>query len=99
MLIHSVFFWLDRSLSTERRDRFLAGVNSLAAVPGIQLFHVGTPAATGNRPVVERTYDVGLTTGFANLAAHDAYQVHPLHHAFLAAHNTDWIKVRVFDVI
>ena len=55
------------------------------------------PAATGDRPVIERSYTVGLTVLFKDVAAHDAYQIDPLHQAFLASCRSYWSKVQIYD--
>lgn len=98
MFVHSVYFWLDRSLDPARRAAFEAALRGLGTVPAIQQFHVGAPAG-GDRPVIDRTYDFALLTVFADRAAHDAYQVHPTHLAFVRDHARDWIQVRVYDSV
>jgi hypothetical protein len=94
MLVHSVFFWLK---SGEDRAAFRRQVETLARIPGLVACHVGTPAATGKRPVIDDTYDVALTVIMPDVATHDAYQVHPLHLAFLGACKERWTRVQVYD--
>ena len=96
MFVHTVYFWLRRDLTPAERADFDRGVASLGTVPGTQHFWVGTPADT-NRPVIDRTYDVGMTSVFADAAAQDAYQVHPIHLAFVQDHSAKWIRVAVYD--
>lgn len=96
MFIHTVYFWLRRDLSPAERASFAQGVQSLARLPSVRYGWVGTPADT-DRPVIDRTYDVGLTTVFDDKAGHDAYQEHADHLAFIANHSAKWIRVVVYD--
>ena len=50
------------------------------------------------RPVIETGYDIGLTVLLKNVAAHDAYQEHPIHDAFVAQFKSYWDKVVIYDV-
>ncbi|MCC6414331.1 MAG: Dabb family protein, partial [Opitutaceae bacterium] len=43
------------------------------------------------------SYDYALTCMFADLAAHNAYQVHPLHTAFVAVGKPLWSRVQIYD--
>ena len=42
-------------------------------------------------------WQVALHVVFTDRAAHDAYQDHPRHQAFLEASAPNWAQVRVFD--
>ena len=57
---------------------------------------IGVPAAT-DRPVIDRSYTFALIVIFDDLAGHDAYQVHPIHGAFVDTFNTYWTKVQIYD--
>ncbi len=94
MLVHSVFFWLK---PTSDRPAFRREVEKLAGIPGLLACHVGVPAPTPHRPVIDASYDLALTVILRDLAAHDAYQEHPLHLAFLAACKERWTRVQVYD--
>jgi len=61
MLIHTVFFWLKPELTAAQRAEFRRGVESLAAIKHAAEVHVGAPAVTPDRPVVDKTFAVGLT--------------------------------------
>jgi hypothetical protein len=50
------------------------------------------------RPVRDSSYDFGLTVVFKNLAAHDAYQVDPLHQAFNQTFRGLWARLQDYDV-
>jgi hypothetical protein len=97
MLIHSVFFWLKRGVTPAKRSRFRAAVRRLKAVPTVGKIYVGPPAKLAVRDVTERGFDLALTIVFRDAAAHDAYQVHPIHAAFVRNNKVLWAKVRVFD--
>lgn len=97
MLIHSVYFWLKEGLTLDQLAEFRQGLNSLAKIDGVVALHVGTPAATPPRPVIDASYDFALLVILPNLAAHDTYQVHPLHKAFLAKFGDWWTRVAIYD--
>ncbi len=97
MLIHSVFFWLKRGVTPARRSRFPAAVRRLGAIPTVGRIYVGPPAKLAVRDVTERGFDLALTIVFRDAAAHDAYQVHPMHLAFVAGNKDSWTKVLIYD--
>ena len=96
MLVHAVYFWLKKDLNAEQRAAFLQGVESLKGIASTESVYVGGPAPTF-RPVVDRTYDVALVVLMKDMAAHDAYQVDPLHKAFLEQYASNWEKVVIYD--
>jgi len=96
MFVHTVFFWLKRDLSQADRAAFEKGLASLLEIRTIRHGAWGRPADT-DRPVIDRTYDYGLTTIFEDKAGHDAYQVDPVHTAFVDACSKYWIRVLVYD--
>jgi hypothetical protein len=59
---------------------------------------IGTPAPTPKRPVIEDSYDFALTVILADLAAQEAYQVDPVHKAFVAKFSM-WRKIMVTDAL
>lgn len=97
MLIHTVYFWLKRDLTDEQRKTFLEeGVNSLKNIDSTTAVYTGVPAAT-DRPVIDRSYDVGLTVVLEDMAAHDAYQEDQIHLDFIERFKDYWIKVQIYD--
>ena len=98
MLVHTVFFWLGRPESEDDRVALRAGLESLKGIPEISAAYVGTPADT-RRPVIDHTYDFSLTFVFAGRAAHDAYQVHPVHLEFVAECKHLWKRVQIYDAV
>ncbi|QHV98364.1 Dabb family protein [Spirosoma endbachense] len=96
MFVHTVFFWLKHPENRDDHDALRAGLESLKAVQEISAAYIGTPAET-RRPVIDHSYDFTLTFVFTDKAAHDAYQVHPIHEAFVASCSHLWERVQVYD--
>jgi hypothetical protein len=97
MFVHNVFFWLKEKDNEEAKSALLAGIKSLEAIESIESAHIGGPAAT-RRPVIDSTYDFAEILIFADEAAHDIYQVHPLHTKFVEDCAHLWDKVVIYDV-
>jgi hypothetical protein len=97
MLVHTVYFWLKPELTPAQLADFRRGVESLAGIKAVEKIYVGAPAATGKRPIIDDTYSLALTVLCANVAAHDAYQVDPLHLAFVNTFKTYWSRVIIYD--
>ena len=76
MLIHSVYFWLDKNLSAEKRIEFRKALEDLKKIEGMEAVYVGEPAKT-TRPAVDRTYDFALTVMKRDLGSHARYQEDP----------------------
>ncbi|MCH7958921.1 MAG: Dabb family protein [Candidatus Hydrogenedentes bacterium] len=98
MLIHSVYFWLKDELSPGEVEEFRAGLEKLKEIDLARDVQVGTPSATAPRPVLDSSYDIGLVVLLEDVAAHDAYQAHPIHQEFLEKFASYWKKVTVYDV-
>lgn len=97
MLVHSVFFYLQPSLSPEQKTEFHRAVETLGEIQSATAVYVGTPANTPLRPVMDNSYDVGLTVILEDLAAHDAYQDDPIHIKFIEGYKDWWTKVVIYD--
>lgn len=97
MLVHTVIFWLKDELSEDEVAAFRSGLESLKRIEAARAVYVGSPAGTA-RPIVDNSYHFGLTTVFEDMAAHDAYQSHATHQAFLEKFAPCWKKVVVYDV-
>ena len=96
--IHHVYFWLENPSNVADHEALLNGLNKLCAVDTIQQFHIGVPATT-NRGVIDASYSFSLLTVFANQADQDAYQIDPVHLAFIDNCKHLWKKVIVYDSI
>jgi hypothetical protein len=100
MLIHTVIFWLHPDLDASQRESFRReGLESLRAIPSVGSLHIGSPAPIPPRPVVDASYSFALTILFDDVAAHDAYQVHPIHRAFVDNFKARWERVQIYDAV
>lgn len=98
-LVHHVFFWLKNPSSTADRDKLLKGVKSLSKIETIRMLHVGVPASTEKRDVVDNSYHVSELMFFDNVEDQKIYQDHPIHQKFIADHSQLWDKVVVYDTM
>lgn len=96
MFVHSVYFWLKSDLTDEEHRTFVEGLESLTAIETVKVAHTGTPADT-DRPIIVRSYSYALILFFDDKAAHDAYQIDPVHDAFRETCGTFWSEVRIYD--
>lgn len=97
MLFHQVFFWLKNPGHKADRDKLIAGLKALKAVEVIQHLHVGVPASTEKRDVIDNSYDVSELMVFKSVEDQKTYQDHPLHQKFVAECSPLWSKVVVYD--
>jgi len=97
MLVHSVYFWLKPDLTDVQRANFRHGVETLARIKAAEKIYVGAPAGTQKRPIVDDSYAVALTVICKNVAAHDAYQVDPIHLKFVENFKAFWTRVQIYD--
>ena len=98
-LIHHVFFWLKEPKNEAHKKQLVKALNDLLKVETIKLSHIGFPAGTESRDVVDHSYSVSYMTMFDNQAGQDAYQVHPLHVKFVEENSHLWEKVVVYDSV
>ena len=75
------------------------GLESLRSIKSAEVLYIGKPAVLPERPVRDCSYTFGLTVIFKDIAAHDAYQVDPLHDAFNQNFRPLWARVQVYDAI
>jgi hypothetical protein len=96
-VVHHVFFWLKDPSSPADMEQLLTGLKSLADIPGIRELYIGLPAPTGQRDVVDASWQVSELMFFDNLDAQAGYQQHPLHRTFVTNCSHLWEKVVVYD--
>ncbi|MCU7549983.1 Dabb family protein [Chitinophagaceae bacterium LB-8] len=96
-LLHHVFFWLKNPASQEDRDKLIAGLQTLKKIETVRRIHIGVPASTELRPVVEASYSVSELLFFDDLAGQKTYQDHPIHQQFVKDCSHLWEKVLVYD--
>ncbi len=98
-VIHHVFFWLKNPDSEKDRNQLIKGLQTLKNIAQVKQLLIGTPASTEKRDVVDNTYHVSELMYFDSVAAQDAYQVHPVHKAFVESCAHLWEKVVVYDML
>ena len=98
-LIHHVFFWLKNAGSKADRDQLITGLSTLRGIDVVQQLHIGAPASTEKRDVVDNSYDVSELMVFKSVEDQKTYQDHPLHQAFVRDCGHLWRKVVVYDSI
>lgn len=98
MFIHNVYFWLKSGTTDVEKADFKQGIYDLLShVPEVAKFEVGEAAATPSREVVDNSFAYSIFVWFDNLADHDVYQEHPVHHVFVQKYKDLWSKVEVKD--
>ena len=75
---HVVLIWQKRPNNIDDQLAIRAASDELRAIPGIQFLDVGN-ALFSDRPVVDDSFDVGLTMRFDSAQSLLAYETHPLH--------------------
>jgi hypothetical protein len=96
-LVHNVYFTLKDGSPENVRQLTDACYKYLDNHDGVAYFAAGTVVDELQRPVNQRDFHVCLCVVFKNKAAHDVYQTHPRHLAFIDENKATWDKVRVFD--
>ena len=96
MIAHHVLFWVKADTTENQKAAFLKGLQSLEEMEVVKSIHIGTPAAI-ERAVVDATYTFSLLVFFDDLAAHDIYQSHDIHQAFLGEFKVFFEKVVIYD--
>ena len=94
--IHHVYFWLKHPESKEDLQKLVEGLEALATVEEIKMYHIGVPAPT-DREVIDNTYSISWLNIFETSEDHDAYQIHPKHLKFISDCSSIWGKVKVYD--
>lgn len=97
-LVHHVFFWLKKPGSETDRKLLIEGLKTLKAINEIKQLLIGIPASTEKRDVVDNSFDVSELMYFDNTEGQSAYQVHPIHKAFVEKYSHLWEKVVVYDM-
>lgn len=98
-LLHHVFFWLKNPSSKEDRDRLITGLQTLKKIETVRRIHIGLPASTEQRSVVDSSYSVSELLFFDDLAGQKTYQDHPVHQQFIKDCSHLWEKVVVYDSV
>lgn len=75
---HVVLVWLKRPGNATDRQAVLTAANDLRVIPGIRFLDTGTALAS-DRPIVDDSFDIGLTMRFESVKALRAYEGDPRH--------------------
>ena len=97
MLYHCVYFWLKPDLTPAQRAEFRRGVETLKDIKSVEKVSIGVPAGTARRPVIDHSYDVALIVECPDVAAEAAYQIDPIHLAFVEKCKHLWSRVQIYD--
>lgn len=97
-VVHHVFFWLKNPKSKEDLAKLLTGLRTLGGIETVKAIHIGVPAETEQRGVVDASYDASEILFFDDVAGQNAYQVHPIHKKFVADCEHLFERVVVYDV-
>ncbi|WP_116811281.1 Dabb family protein [Steroidobacter cummioxidans] len=97
-IVHHVFFCLKNPKSKEDLAQLLAGLRTLGAIESVKAIHIGVPAETERRSVVDASYSASEILCFDDVAGQNAYQVHPIHKKFVADCEHLFERVVVYDV-
>jgi hypothetical protein len=92
-------FWLNNPSSASDRAMLAEGLETLRAIPQVKSLHIGQPASTEDRDVVDHSWHVSESMTFDSLADQAAYQVHPIHQAFIGKCAHLWQRVLVYDIV
>jgi hypothetical protein len=98
-LVHHVFFWLKEPKNEAHKKQLVKALTDLLKVETIKMSHIGFPAGTESRDVVDHSYSVSYMVMFDDQKGQDAYQVHPLHLKFVEENSHLWSKVVVYDSV
>lgn len=95
---HIALFWLKNPDSAEDRKMLAEGLETLRGIEQVRKLHIGVPARTDARDVVDHSWSISETMRFDSLEDQAAYQDHPVHQAFIARCGHLWERVLVYDI-
>ena len=75
-IVHHVFFWLKNPGSKEDLKKLIDGLQTLKKIETVRQIHIGVPASTELRPVIDATYSASELLFFDDLAGQAVYQDH-----------------------
>lgn len=99
-LLHVVFFWLKEPNNKAHRTEFETAIKKLIDTnPQATANHLGCPAASEKRDVVDNSFTYCYTMSFPSLEAQNTYQTDPTHNLFIEEASHLWERVVVSDSI
>jgi hypothetical protein len=96
-LAHHVFFWLKNPDSEADRNKLMEGLRTLEKIKTVKSLHIGVPADTTKREVIDSSYSVAELLFFDDIAGQNTYQTDPIHLKFVENYSNLWEKVIVYD--
>ena len=97
-IIHSVYLWLNNPENKNDVNQFEKAIKTL--VKNTQFatkIHLGNPANTKKRDIIENTYHYCLIFTFDSYEDEKKYQNEDAHKKFISIAKKLWKKVLVFD--
>lgn len=98
-VVHHVFFWLKNPDSQEDLEKLIEGLKTLKQIDTVKGVHIGIPASTEKRDVVDNSYHASELLFFDDVAGQNTYQDHPIHKKFVETCSHLWEKVVVYDAM
>ena len=99
-IIHSVYFWLNDSNNNNDVKVFETAIKKLMKNSQFaNKMHLGKPAATEKREIIDNSYDYCLIFTFNSYKDQRIYQDEPAHLIFIGEAKHLWKKVLVFDSV
>lgn len=96
--MHTVFFWFKAEAAPDTAARLLDFYRTeVPGLPGVLAVYPGVPEPS-DRPVVDSSFQLGVSTVFADAAAERVWQDHPVHRRMIAAFEPWIAKVAVYDI-
>lgn len=77
MIRHAALFRLKHAKGSEAEAAFLDALAGLRAIPGVERFQIARETSPKN------VFDFAVSMHFADAAAYQAYNLHPLHVTFV----------------
>lgn len=99
LVTHHVFFWLKNPSSQEDLNKLITGLKTLENIETVRKIHIGAPASTEQRDVVDSSFSASELLFFDDLAGQQIYQDHPIHLKFIEDCSSLWNKVIVYDSV
>ena len=99
-LYHTVFFWLKNPNNKKDRFEFEKAIKKLIRNNHLSIScHLGIPADSEQRDVIDTSYTYSYIVNFPSLEAQNEYQIDPHHILFIEEAKHLWVKVKVYDSI
>jgi hypothetical protein len=80
-------------------NKLVEGLQTLKKIETVRKIHIGVPASTEKRPVVDNSFAASELLFFDDLAGQKTYQDHPIHLKFVENCSHLWEKVIVYDSV